>query len=60
MSETRRGLSVKLLAVYTLAFVVIIGLFGALVDRSIRQQFLDELTSSLIQQASVVEVGDSR
>ena len=55
MSETRRGLSVKLLAFYTLAFVVIIGLFGALVDRSIRQQFLEELTSSLIRQASVVD-----
>ncbi len=60
MNETRRGLSVKLLAFYTLAFVVIIGLFGALVDRSIRQQFLEELTSSLIRQASVVDVGDSR
>jgi two-component system phosphate regulon sensor histidine kinase PhoR len=56
MSETRRGLSAKLLAVYTLAFVVIIGLFGALVDSSLRRQSLDELTSSLIQQASVVEV----
>jgi two-component system phosphate regulon sensor histidine kinase PhoR len=55
MSETRRGLSVKLLSFYTLAFVVIIGLFGALVDRSIRQQFLEELTSSLIRQASVVD-----
>ena len=56
MSESRRGLSVKLLAFYTLAFVVIIGVFGALVDRSIRQQFLEELTSSLIRQASVVDV----
>jgi two-component system phosphate regulon sensor histidine kinase PhoR len=56
MSDTRRGLSVKLLAVYTLAFVVIIGLFGALVDSFLRRQSLDELTSSLIQQASVVEV----
>jgi len=56
MTDTRRGLSAKLLAVYTLAFIVIIGLFGALVDSSLRRQFLDELTSSLIQQASVVEV----
>jgi two-component system phosphate regulon sensor histidine kinase PhoR len=56
MSDMRRGLSVKLLAVYTLAFVVIIGLFGALVDSFLRRQSLDELTSSLIQQASVVEV----
>jgi two-component system phosphate regulon sensor histidine kinase PhoR len=56
MSDTRRGLSVKLLAVYTLAFIVIIGLFGAVVDSSLRRQSLNELTSSLIQQASVVEV----
>ncbi len=55
MNEARRGLSIRLLAVYTLAFVVIIGLFGALVDRSIRRQFLDELTASVIQQASIVE-----
>ena len=57
MNETRRGLSVKLLAVYMLAFVVIIGLFGALIERTLRGQYLDELTSSLIQQASLVEVG---
>ena len=56
MSDTRRGLSVKLLAVYTLAFIVIIGLFGAVVDSSLRRQSLNELTSSLIQQASVVQV----
>ena len=56
MSNTRRGLSVKLLAVYTLAFVVIIGLFGAVVDSSLRRQSLDDLTSSLIQQASVIEM----
>jgi two-component system, OmpR family, phosphate regulon sensor histidine kinase PhoR len=56
MTDARRGLSAKLLAVYTLAFIVIIGLFGALVDGSFRRQFLDELTSSLTQQASVVEV----
>jgi two-component system phosphate regulon sensor histidine kinase PhoR len=56
MSDTRRGLSAKLLAAYTLAFVVIIGIFGALVDSSLRRQSLDELTSSLIQQAWVVEV----
>lgn len=56
MSDSRRGLSAKLLAVYTLAFVLIIGLFGALVDSSLRSQSLNELTSSLIQRASVVEV----
>lgn len=55
MNEARRGLSVRLVAVYTLAFVVIIGLFGVIVDRSVRRQFLEELTASLIQQASVVE-----
>jgi two-component system phosphate regulon sensor histidine kinase PhoR len=59
MNETRRGLSAKLLAVYTLAFVVIIGLFAALVESSVRRQALDELTSSLIQQASLVEVAIS-
>ena len=56
MNEARRGLSAKLLAVYTLAFVVVIGLFGALVDSSLRRQSLGELTTSLVQQAAVVEV----
>ncbi|HKY46821.1 MAG TPA: histidine kinase dimerization/phospho-acceptor domain-containing protein, partial [Acidimicrobiia bacterium] len=56
MNEARRGLSAKLLAVYTLAFVVVIGFFGALVDSSLRRQSLGELTSSLVQQAAVVEV----
>jgi two-component system phosphate regulon sensor histidine kinase PhoR len=56
MNDARRGLSVRLLAVYTLAFVVIIGVFGVLVDRSLRLQLLDGLTSSLIERAAVVEV----
>ncbi|MGH8959487.1 MAG: ATP-binding protein [Acidimicrobiia bacterium] len=56
MNEARRGLSARLLAVYTLAFLVIIGIFGAVVDRAIRRQLLDDLTASLVDQASVVEV----
>ena len=57
MNETGRGISVKLLAAYAVAFVVIIGLSGALIERSLRSQYLDELTSSVIRQALLVEIG---
>lgn len=56
MNDTRPWLSGKLLALYTLTLVVIIGLVVALVESSLRGRFLDELTSSVIEQASVAEV----
>jgi two-component system, OmpR family, phosphate regulon sensor histidine kinase PhoR len=56
MNDTRPWLSSKLLAVYALTLVVIIGLVVALVESSFRELLLDELTSSVIERASVAEV----
>jgi two-component system phosphate regulon sensor histidine kinase PhoR len=56
MNEPRQGLSRRLLTVYAVAFLAIIGLFGALVDRLIREQFLDDLTGSLVRQAAAAQL----
>ena len=55
MTENRRGLSAKLLAIYVLAFVASVGLFGLFAERFLRQEYLEESTMSQIEQARLVD-----
>ena len=56
MSDSRRGLSVKLLALYSLALLAGVTLFGVVVERSLREQYLDKSTLSQVEQDGIIEV----